>query len=119
VTLYNAAVLRGCIGHPEFADQFTVPPMEILTPQPPEREPIVPEGEVEWEDDYYTTYARVLLPNIEVHAAEATARSLVEGLKSVNHPTKGTWRRRVHSCAFTRIYHFITCQSALLEPPWA
>ena len=92
VTFYNAAVLSGCIGHPEFADQFTVPPMEILTPLPPEREPIVPEGEVEWEDDYHMTYARVLLPNIEVHAAEATARSLLEGLKTVNHPIKGTWR---------------------------
>jgi len=92
VTFYNAAVLSGCIGHPEFADQFTVPPMEILTPLPAEREPIIPDGEVEWEDDYHMTYARVLLPNIDVHAAEATARSLIEGLKTVNHPTKGTRR---------------------------
>ena len=92
VTFYNAAVLSGCIGHPELADQFAVPPMEVLTPLPPEREPIVPEGEVEWEDDYHMTYARVVLPDIEVHAAEATARTLVEGLKAVNHATKDTWR---------------------------
>ena len=92
VTFYNAAVLSGCYGHPEFADQFTIPPTEILTPLPPEREPIIPAGEVEWENDYYMTYARVLLPDIEVHEAEATARSLVEGFKTVNDSPKGTWQ---------------------------
>jgi hypothetical protein len=91
VTFYNAALLSGCVGHPEYADQFEVPPMELLAPIPPEKEPIVPEGEVEWERDSHMIYARVVLPNIEVHAAEATARSIVEAFKTVNHAAKHTW----------------------------
>jgi hypothetical protein len=91
VTFYNAALLSGCVGHPEYTDQFEVPPTELLAPIPPEKEPIVPEGEVEWERDHHMIYARVVLPNIEVHAADATARSLVEAFKAVNHAAKHTW----------------------------
>ena len=50
------------------------------------------EGEIEWEDDLNMAYTRVVLPGIEVHAAEAKARALVEALKAVNHATKNTWR---------------------------
>jgi len=39
----------------------------------------------------HITYARVHLPNIEVHKAEATARAVVEALKAVNPPEKNTW----------------------------
>jgi hypothetical protein len=91
VTFYNAALLSGCVGHPEYTDQFEVPPTELLAPIPPEKEPIVPEGEVEWERDHHMIYARVVLPNIEVHAADATARSLVEAFKAMNHAAKHTW----------------------------
>ena len=92
VTFYNASYLRGFIGHPELADRFHTPPMEVLNPLPPEQEPILREGEVEWEDDWNMAYARVALPGVEVHTAEEKARALVEALKAVNHATKDTWR---------------------------
>jgi len=37
-------------------------------------------------------YARVELRGVELHAAEATARALVEALVAVNHADKNTWR---------------------------
>ncbi len=92
VTFYNASYLSAVIGQPELADRFEVPPMEVLTPLAPEDSPILREGEVEWEDDWNMAYVRVVLPGIEVHLAEATARALVEGLKAVNHATKDTWQ---------------------------
>ena len=90
VTFYNAAYLSGFVGHPELADRFHVPPMEVLNP--PEIPPILRQGEIEWEDDWNMAYARVVLPDTEIHAAEAKARTLVEALKAVNHATKDTWR---------------------------
>jgi hypothetical protein len=90
VTFYNAAYLSGFVGHPELADQFDVAPAEIL--DPPEFPPFLREGEVEWENDWNMAYARVLLPNTEVHAAEAKARTLVEAIKAVNHAPKDIWR---------------------------
>ncbi|MGH3561947.1 MAG: hypothetical protein ACRDTN_09160, partial [Mycobacterium sp.] len=92
VTFYNASYLSGHIGHPELATNFRTPPTEVLTPVPPERAPILRDGEVEWEDDRNMAYARVVLPEIEVHTAERKARALVEALKSVNHATKDTWQ---------------------------
>lgn len=92
VTFYNASYLSAFIGHPELADRFQVPPMEVLTPPSPQEAPILREGEVEWEDNWNMAYARVLLPGIEIHTAEAKAKALVEGLKAVNHATKDTWR---------------------------
>ncbi|OBH19936.1 hypothetical protein [Mycolicibacter sinensis] len=92
VTFYNASCLSGCVGHPEFADNFQTPPTELLSPVSPEHAPILRDGEVEWENDWNMTYARVVLPEIEVHTAERKARVLVEALKSVNHATKDTWQ---------------------------
>jgi hypothetical protein len=90
VTFYNADYLSSFIGHPELADRFQVPPTEILDPQIDP--PILRKGEVEWEHDWHMVYARVELPNTEIHAAVAKARTLVEALKAVHHATKGTWR---------------------------
>lgn len=92
VTFYNASYLSACVGHPEFANNFRTPPIELLNPLAPEHEPFIDEGEVEWENDWNMAYARVVLPDIELHTAEAKARALVEALKSVNHATKDTWK---------------------------
>jgi hypothetical protein len=89
VTFYNASYLSGHIGHPELAHHFQVAPVEVLTP--PDVPPLVPSGEVEWEDNWNMAYARVLLPDTEVHRAEAKARALVEALKAVNHAEPGMW----------------------------
>jgi hypothetical protein len=67
-------------------------PAEVLTPPPPERAPILRDGEVEWEDDWNMAYARVVLPGIEVHTARAKAIALVEALTAVNHPERDTWK---------------------------
>jgi hypothetical protein len=90
VTFYNASYLSGHIGHPELADHFEVPPMEVLAL--PEVPPLLREGEVEWEDDWHMAYARVVLADTEVHDAEAQARTLVEALKVVNHAEPGVWQ---------------------------
>ena len=93
VTFYNASYLSAFIRAPERAEEFfQVLPVEVLTPLPPERAPILRDGEVEWEDDWNMVYARVVLPGIEVHTAEANAIALVEAIKAVNHPTKDTWK---------------------------
>ncbi|ORB85477.1 hypothetical protein B1987_18680 [Mycobacterium kansasii] len=93
VTFYNASYLSGFVRDPKGADAFfDVVPTEVLTPPLPEREPILRDGEVEWEDDWHMAYARVVLPGIEVHTAEAKAIALVEALKAVNHPEKDTWK---------------------------
>lgn len=93
VTFYNASYLSGFVRDPKGADAFfEVVPTEVLTPPLPEREPILRDGEVEWEDDWHMAYARVVLPGIEVHTAEAKAIALVEALKAVNHPEKDTWK---------------------------
>lgn len=90
VTFYNASVLAGYIAFPQRARQkMKFPPWEVLTPSGDP--PILREGEVEWEDDYNMVYARVELPGIPVHAAEAKARALVEGFTVVNHANKDTW----------------------------
>lgn len=93
VTFYNASYLSGSIRHPEHAREFfKVVPEEVLFPPPSQRAPILNEGEVEWEDDWHMAYARVVLPGIEVHTAEAKAIALVEALKAVNHPGRDTWK---------------------------
>ena len=93
MTFYNASYLSAFVRQPEGADEFfDVVPTEVLTPLPPERAPILRDGEVEWEDDWHMAYARVVLPGIEVHTAEAKAIALVEALKAVNHATKDTWK---------------------------
>lgn len=93
VTFYNASYLSGFTRQPEGADEFfSVVPAEILSPVLPEHAPILREGEVEWEDDWHMAYARVVLPGIEVHTAEAKAIALVEALKAVNHPERDTWK---------------------------
>jgi hypothetical protein len=98
VTFYNASYLSGHVGHPELADRFQVPPVEVLTP--PEVPPLVREGEVEWEDNWHMAYARVSLPDTEVHLAEIKARTLVEALKAVNHAEPGTWELMKGSILF-------------------
>ncbi|SPM32356.1 hypothetical protein MRAB57_154, partial [Mycobacterium rhizamassiliense] len=90
VTFYNASYLSGHVGHPELADHFKVPPTEVLAL--PEVPPLLRPGEVEWEDEWHMAYARVVLPDTEVHEAEAQARTLVEALKVVNHAEPGAWR---------------------------
>ena len=93
VTFYNASYLSGFVRHPEGADNFfDVVPTEVLTPAPPERAPILRDGEMEWEDDWNMAYARVVLPGIEVHTAKAKAVALVEAIKAVNHPERDTWK---------------------------
>ncbi|AYE95837.1 hypothetical protein C0J29_14510 [Mycobacterium paragordonae] len=90
VTFYNASYLSGHVGHPELADNFKVPPMEVLALS--EDLPLLRPGEVEWEDDWNMAYARVVLLDTEVHEAEAQARTLIETLKVVNHAEPGTWQ---------------------------
>jgi hypothetical protein len=93
VTFYNASYLSGFVRQPEGANEFfKVVPTEVVNPPPSQRAPILQEGEVEWEDDWNMAYARVELPGIEVHTAEAKAIALVEALKAVNHPEKDTWK---------------------------
>lgn len=92
VTFYNASYLRGFVGRPEFADRFKVPPMEVLNPPSEDTGPVLQEGEEEWEDEWNMAYARVELLGVELHAAEANARALVEALIAVNHADKNTWR---------------------------
>jgi hypothetical protein len=89
VTFYNADYLSDFIGHPELADHFQVPPMEVLDPQGDT--PYLRPGEVEWERNWHMVYARVVLPDTEVHHAVAKATTLVEALKAIHHATKGTW----------------------------
>lgn len=84
VTFYNASYLTGFVRHPEGADEFfQVVPTEVLAMR---------DGEVDWEDDWHMAYARIVLPGIEVHTAEAKAIALVEALKAVNHPGKEMWQ---------------------------
>lgn len=64
--------------------------MEVLDPQGDP--PLLRAGEVEWEHDWNMVYARVEVPDTEIHAAMAKARTLVEALKAVHHATKGSWR---------------------------
>ena len=93
VTFYNASYISGFVRHPLGADEFfDVVPTEVLTPVPPERAPILRDGEVEWEDNWNMTYARVVLPGIEVHTAYAKAVALVEALKAVNHAESESWK---------------------------
>jgi hypothetical protein len=93
VTFYNASYLSGFVRQPDGADEFfDVVPSEVLAPPVPERAPILRDGETEWEDDWNMAYARVLLPGIEVHTAQAKAIALVEALKTVNHATKDAWK---------------------------
>ena len=92
VTFYNASYLSAFIGHPELAHRFNVRPTEVLTP--PEYPPFATadeDEEDEWENNPNMVYARIVLPGIECHTAEAKARALVEGLKAVNHATTDTW----------------------------
>jgi aryl carrier-like protein len=90
VTFYNADVLASFIGDPESADRITTPPIEVLDPDA--EPPILREGEIEWERDWHLAYARVVLPDTVVHAAELKARAMVQALKAVHHATKDTWK---------------------------
>lgn len=90
VTFYNAQLLTSAIGHPEAAGRFSVPPTELLNLTSREATPLR-QGEFAWDSDWRQAYARVELPDIEVHAAESSARSMVEALKAANHPAKNTW----------------------------
>lgn len=90
VTFYNASYLSGHIGHPELAEHFRVPPMEVLAL--PEIPPLLRPDETEWDDDWHMAYARVVLSDTEVHDAEAQARTLVEALKVINHAEPGVWQ---------------------------
>lgn len=93
VTFYNASHLSAFVRQPEGADKFfDVLPTEVLASPTPERAPILSGSESEWEDNWNMAYARVVLPGIEVHTAEAKAVALVEALKAVNHATKDTWK---------------------------
>ncbi|WP_163745869.1 hypothetical protein [Mycolicibacterium helvum] len=93
VTFYNASHLSAFVRQPEGADQFfDVVPTEVLTSPPSERAPLLRGGDSEWEDNWNMAYARIVLPGIEVHTAEAKAIALVEALKAVNHATKDTWK---------------------------
>ncbi|BCI52216.1 hypothetical protein NIIDNTM18_14940 [Mycolicibacterium litorale] len=92
VTFYNASYISGFVRQPDGADEFfDVVPTEILLPVPPDRAPILEDGEVEWEDNWNMTYARVTLPGTETHTAYAKAVALVEALKSVNHAESEAW----------------------------
>lgn len=86
VTFYNAAILAPSLGHPEYADSFKKPPQELLELDVAGRE------FEKWDDDWNMAYARVALPNMEIHDAEAKARTLVEALKAVNHAEKDAWQ---------------------------
>ena len=91
VTFYNGVHLSGLAGSAEHADRFVVPPLEVLTMSPDEG-PILQEGQVLWEYNPNIVYARVVLPDIEVHTSDAKARALVEGLIAVNHAMKDSWK---------------------------
>jgi hypothetical protein len=93
VTFYNASILSAFVRDSTRVEEFfRVVPTEVLTPVPPERRPTLCEGEVEWEDDWNMAYARVVLPGIEVHTAEAKAITLVESIKAVNRCAKDAWK---------------------------
>ena len=64
VTFYNASYLTDFDRTARTRrSAFRVPPMEVLTPPPPETpRRILREGEVEWDDDWNMAYARVVLP---------------------------------------------------------
>lgn len=91
VTFYNAAFLTSAIGDPSTAGNFKVSPVELLNLPPAEAAPLR-KGDQAWESDWRQAYARVVLPNIEIHAAESRARSLVEALKVANRTEKGSWQ---------------------------
>jgi len=91
VTFYNAHWLSGWATYPSGAgERMKYPPWEVLKPKGDP--PILRDGEVEWENDNNMVYARVELPGIPPHAAEAKARALVESFVVVNHAAKDTWR---------------------------
>jgi hypothetical protein len=91
VTLYNAVHIAGLAGIAEHADRFRVPPTEILE-LTDENGPILQDGETLWHSDPDLVYARVTLPDIEIHKSTSTARALVEGLIAVNHAIDDTWK---------------------------
>jgi hypothetical protein len=91
VAFYNAAFLTSAIGDPSTACRFKVPPVELLNLTPTAAAPLRTGNEA-WESGWSQAYARVALPNIEIHAAESRARALVEALKVANRPEKNSWR---------------------------
>ncbi|RFZ48540.1 hypothetical protein MSS2_04707 [Mycobacterium marinum] len=90
VTFYNADFLSSFVGHPEHADRFKVPPVEILDPQ--QEPPILLKGEVEWERNWHMAYARVMLRDTVIHTASTKAKTMVEALKAVHHANRDTWK---------------------------
>ncbi|WP_328352712.1 hypothetical protein OG976_20270 [Mycobacterium sp. NBC_00419] len=91
VAFYNADFLTSAIGRADLADRFTVPPVELLN-LPSAQAESMRRGDDAWGSSQHITYARVHLPSIEVHEAEATARAVIEALKAVNPPEKNTWQ---------------------------
>ena len=87
VTFYQAAWLAAHAGHPEFADRFAAPPVEVLAAPDPRS----PEDDIDWEDEWNMVYARIALGDTEVHSAEGKARTLVEGIRAVNHVDDHMW----------------------------
>lgn len=87
VTFYQAAWLAAHAGHPEWADHFTTVPSEVLA----EPDPNGRIDEIEWENEWNMVYARVSLPDIEIHEAEPTATTLIEGLRAINNVDDHMW----------------------------
>jgi hypothetical protein len=91
VAFYNAAFLTSAIGDPSTAGRFKVPPVELLNLTPTAAAPLRA-GDEAWESGCSQAYARVELPDIEIHAAESRARALVAALKVANRPEKNSWQ---------------------------
>ncbi|MFC8532058.1 hypothetical protein [Nocardia sp. NPDC057227] len=86
VTFYSAQLLGACVGHPEYARNFTVVPQEVL-----DLPTSVTTGPRRWSDEPDLVYARVQLPQIELHLASRVAATLVAALVQVGEPHPGTW----------------------------
>ncbi|MFE4456096.1 hypothetical protein ACFROC_01950 [Nocardia tengchongensis] len=87
VTLYIAQLLGACVGRPEWAHNFAVVPQEVLDlPLDTQRN----DG-LGWADEPGIVYARVVLPDIEVHLAREQAVTLVSALVQVSEPHPESW----------------------------
>ncbi|WP_433664705.1 hypothetical protein ACQPW1_22680 [Nocardia sp. CA-128927] len=87
VTLYIAQRLGASVGHPEWAHNFTVVPHEVLDLPPATEE----NDRLGWASEPGMVYARVFLPDIEIHLAPVQASTLVSALVQVSEPHPETW----------------------------
>ncbi|KXF53099.1 hypothetical protein AXA44_45220 [Rhodococcus sp. SC4] len=87
VTFYHAPLLAECLGHPERVGDFTVIPAEVLGLDPQ----IQGDTNLAWASEPSIVYARVHLPDVEIHLARAQARTLVSALIEVKEPPRGSW----------------------------